>query len=111
MTDNHPITPPPELVREWHQSAAGIHFRPYGYSEYIAAQAAQWGADQQLNADCEWLTDQCLHLDGSYLRAAMRPKSPSLKEQALEAQQRMWNGESTHGDWQLIRRALEQLDD
>jgi hypothetical protein len=32
-----------------------------------------------------------------------------LKEQALEAQQRMWDGTSNHDDWNLIRRALEAL--
>ena len=109
MSQQHPITPPPELVREWHQSAAGIHFRPYGYSEYIAAKAAQWGADQELEACVKWIAYHPPVPDD--LRTARRPKPPSLKEQALEAQQRMWNGESTHGDWQLIRRALEQLDD
>ena len=109
MSQQHPITPPPELVREWHQSAAGIHFRPYGYSEYIAAKAAQWGADQELEACVKWIAYHPPVPDG--LRTARRPKPPSLKKQALEAQQRMWNGESTHGDWQLIRRALEQLDD
>lgn len=44
------------------------------------------------------------------LYATRRPK-PSLKEQALAAQQRMWDGGVTHADWELIRRALEQLDD
>jgi len=56
-----PITPPPELVREWHQSAAGIHFHPYGYSEYIAAKAARWGYDQaikELEAFLEKENDQ-----------------------------------------------------
>ena len=110
MTDQHPITPTPELVREWHQSAAGIHFHPYGYSEYIAAKAAQWGADRELEECCHQLRLQGFDAVND-LRATRRPKPPSLKEQALEAQQRMWNGESTHGDWQLIRRALEQLDD
>ena len=110
MTDQHPITPPPELVRQWHQSAAGIHFHPYGYSEYIAAKAAQWGSDQELEACCKWLPKMS-PWSADDLRRHRRPKPPSLKEQALEAQQRMWNGESTHGDWQLIRRALEQLDD
>ena len=110
MTGTFPITPPPELVREWHQSAAGIHFHPYGYSEYIAAKAAQWGSDQELEACCKWLPKMS-PWSADDLRRHRRPKPPSLKEQALEAQQRMWNGESTHGDWQLIRRALEALDD
>ena len=120
-----PITPPPELVREWHQSAAGIHFHPYGYSEYIAAKAAQWGADRELEMCIEvlggqWEWDVLSQCTGwkefrdqseDILRAARRPKPPSLKEQALEAQQRMWDGTSNHDDWNLIRRALEQLDD
>ena len=110
MTDQHPITPPPELVREWHQSAAGIHFHPYGYSEYIAAKAAQWGSDQELEACCKWLPKMS-PWSADDLRRHRRPKPPSLKEQALAAQQRMWDGTSNHDDWNLIRRALEQLDD
>ena len=110
MTGTFPITPPPELVREWHQSAAGIHFHPYGYSEYIAAKAAQWGSDQELEACCKWLPKMS-PWSADDLRRHRRPKSPSLKEQALEAQQRMWNGTSNHDDWNLVRRALEALDD
>ena len=110
MTDQHPITPPPELVRQWHQSAAGIHFHPYGYSEYIAAKAAQWGSDQELEACCKWLPKMS-PWSADDLRRHRRPKPPSLKEQALAAQQRMWDGTSNHDDWNLIRRALEQLDD
>jgi hypothetical protein len=34
-TEQHPITPPPELVQQWNQNAIGTHFRPYGYSDYI----------------------------------------------------------------------------
>ena len=108
MTDQHPITPPPELVRQWHQSAAGIHFHPYGYSEYIAAKAAQWGSDQELEACCKWLPKMS-PWSADDLRRHRRPKPPSLKEQALAAQQRMWDGTSNHDDWNLIRRALEQL--
>ena len=110
MSDQHPITPTPELVREWHQSAAGIHFHPYGYSEYIAAKAAQWGSDQELEACCKWLPKMS-PWSADDLRRHRRPKPPSLKEQALAAQQRMWDGTSNHDDWNLIRRALEALDD
>ena len=38
-----------------------------------------------------------------------RPKPLSLAKEALEAQQRLWDGKSTHDDWHLIRRALEKL--
>jgi hypothetical protein len=84
MTNQHPITPPPELVREWNQDAIGTHFEPYGYSEFIAARAAAWGADCELDACCEWLSNEVLCESNvhRFLRAARRPKPPSLKEQA-----------------------------
>jgi hypothetical protein len=45
--------------------------------------AARWGADQELEACCEWTQGyaEC----GDSLRLARRPKPPSLKEQALAA--------------------------
>ena len=78
MTQEHPITPPPELVQQWWD---GTHGALYEY-EAVATQAARWGADQQLNADCEWLHRRCLISGAEELRAAMRPKPPSLAEQA-----------------------------
>lgn len=79
--------------------------------EYARAVLARWGADQELEACCEWLQDPDLNVDTYKLRAARRPKPPSLKEQALEAHQRMWNVAATREDHELVRRALEQLDD
>jgi hypothetical protein len=109
----HPITPPPELVREWNQEATGTHFEPYGYSEFIATRAAQWGSDQELEACCEYIEQWVPSIDGldpsKCLRAARRPKPPSLKEQAFEAQQRLMTGAWRAEDWQLIDRALEAL--
>jgi hypothetical protein len=85
----------------------------WAYEQHIATRAAQWGADQELEA--------CLRLveiDGGedaydfarYIRAARRPKPPSLKEQALEALDRM-DQFPTADDQHIIRRALEQLND
>jgi hypothetical protein len=66
----------------------------------------------ELKACCEWLECNYNYPQVNHpLRAASRPKPPSLKEQALAAQQRMWDGTSNHDDWNLIRRALEQLPD
>ena len=72
MTNQHPITPPPELVREWTQNR--------GYScadelwDYLAAQAAQWGADRELEACCEWLVRNYNYPEaGNPLRTARRP--------------------------------------
>jgi hypothetical protein len=84
------LNPPPELVQQWHQEAAGTHFKPFGYSEFIAARAAQWGADQELKACCEWVGQWCGRWpDGTRpegeLLAARRPKPPSVKEEAFKA--------------------------
>ncbi len=110
MTD-HPMTPPPELVRQWTTSFDC----PEAWGpkdQWIASKAAQWGADEELKAVCQLLfSDPSVTYTLSDIRAARRPKPPSLKEQALAAQQRMWDGGSTHEDWQLIRRALEALPD
>jgi hypothetical protein len=54
MMKTNPITPPRELVREWY----GSEDCPDGanaLANYLCTQAAQWGADQELEACCEWL--------------------------------------------------------
>jgi hypothetical protein len=86
--------------------------------EDLATRAAQWGADQELEACCEWLVSEGWfkyeHEAVEDLRAARRPKPPSLKEQALQALAEADLG-STEAEWSqrfdTIRRALEQLDD
>ena len=112
----HPITPPSELVQQW-VTEAWNEGTPAKFSlsaVHIATESARWGADQELEACCEWLGELDLvgqDFCGRNLRAARRPKAPNLKEEALAAQQRMWNGTSNHDDWNLVRRALEALDD
>jgi hypothetical protein len=82
----HPITPPRELVMEWVNNHYGgkVHRDLGGVELSIAAQAAQWGADQELEACCErlrgeydWGLAAALRLD-----AARRPNPPTLAEQA-----------------------------
>ena len=112
-TNNHPITPPPELVRQWMERTE-YDEHTWFYESYIAEQAARWGADQELEACCEWTYRQFkLGLQWSKdLRAARRPKPPSLKEQALQALAELaaeCYGNTDKPD--TIRRALEQLDD
>jgi hypothetical protein len=110
----HPITPPPELVQQWVAEIwhEGTPVRVSLSDEHIATRAAQWGADQELEACCKWL-------DGvgdlkQQLRAARRPKPPSLKEQALMA---LEDGDIGPGasltpvEVCIIRRALEALPD
>ena len=111
MSQQHPITPPPELVREWAQNR--------GYScadelwDYLAAQAAQWGADQELEACCMWLkTALASPLWVKELCAARRPKPPSLKKQALAViENSAICDHLSPQDETILRLALEQLDD
>jgi len=108
MTQQHPLTPPPELVQEWYDDK----------TDYFAdmIRAAQWGADQELEACCELLVQQGFDVVDD-LRAARR-KPPSLKKQALEALRHAPGPDQpnpitllTADEHALIRRALEQLDD
>jgi len=89
MTDY--TVPPRELMEQW-ASEKSYDERDWLYEFHIATRAAQWGADQQLAEDAKWLDHNALnepHLRitpvGELLKEAMRPKPPSLKEQALEA--------------------------
>ena len=118
MTDPT-ITPPPELVQQWkrtapHQSNEHEHYH------YITLCAAQWGADQELEACCEWLDYNCPSVGAHHLRNDRRPKPPSLKEQALA----LLDPSNTYGsitqeeeyrisvaNAEIIRRALEALPD
>jgi hypothetical protein len=104
MTDQHPITPPPELLQQWINEEDGLT------AGHIATQAAQWGADMELEACCEWLVRNYNYPKaGNPLRATRRPKPPSLKEQALESVKRFELGQDELSDLACIRRALEAL--
>jgi len=118
MTNQHPITPPPELVQQWVTEIwhEGTPVRVALSDEHIATRAARWGADQELETCCEWLHHDYPNIGANALRAARRPKPPSLKEQALK--ELAWV--SKHLDMPLhnhcnaihtIHQALEQLDD
>ena len=114
MTSQHPITPPPELVQEWWEQADQYQDDPRTYLDYVATEAAQWGADLELKACCEWLHWQNLATHAELipsLRAARRPKPPSLKKQALMAINAIDAGTDKLGDSDIIRRALEALPD
>jgi hypothetical protein len=118
MTDQHPIpSPPPELVQQWDGHGKSRN----DAAQILATQAAQWGADQELEACCEWF----LSTFGGHaswvdeLRAARRPKPASLKEQALAAlgwlsiEPCLINGvdvnAAVRAKYDTIRKALEAL--
>jgi hypothetical protein len=117
MTQQHPITPPPELMSKWcYEDGEEIKSSPRWFFS-VCAKAAQWGADQELEA-CLRLVEIDAGEDAydfaRYIRAARRPKPPSLKEQALAAlDDAIMRGDCiTISDaLPTIRRALEQLND
>ena len=121
MTDNnHPITPPTDLVIDWRLDPGYIECTEKvtmvtmttGRLQYIATQAARWGADQELEACCECIQSYRNFLLAEDLRDARRPKPPSLKEQALQELDPLKADATTHGlgfNATAIRRALESL--
>ena len=108
----HPLTPPPELVQQWRNAAP-----PLGLNreKWIATQAARWGADQELEACMEWMWSQFHDMTqwADELRAARRPKPPSLVEQALAELDQIPThdneGRTVGGDVSIIRAALDRL--
>jgi hypothetical protein len=74
MTNQHPITPPWELVQQWVAEIwhEGTPVRVALSDEHIATRAAQWGADQELEACVGWL-DRNGYFDSAHDLGAARP--------------------------------------
>ena len=113
MSNHSPITPPTELVQQWENRI----FDEQENVDVLLIEAYKAGADQELEACCEWLREfhQSKRPGGTEnLRRSRRPKPPSLKEQALEQLRRVnavLQFQATGGETSVIRRALEALDD
>jgi hypothetical protein len=128
---DHPVKVPAELVKEWMANAKGLDF-PDEWGIYVAAKAAQWGADEQLYEVNDWIrysgsypkTDirwelDILQLDrlGRELWQAMRPKPPSLAEQGIAVVRQLKNlgsavdleGEETKRELNVLEEALNRL--
>ena len=111
MTEQHPITPPDELLDQW---ASEFWYTPAkipdgSSSRYIAIKAAQWGADQELDACCDWLLGETEQSCINELRAARRPKPKSLAEEALGLLNEGPVSDLLDHEVDTIRRALEHL--
>lgn len=101
--EQHPITPPLDLVQIWANDAIGPD-----YEQRIAIQAARWGADMELDACCSWVEvyAEC----GGSLRAARRPKPPSLKEKASQIVDCLIEGDCLNDDDAItLRQVVESL--
>ena len=109
----HPLTPPPKLLQQWANEAIAPDGIPTEakWQRKFATLAAQWGADQELEACCEWFIRDWTDVEtADKLRAARRPKPLSLAEEALEAWERQMDShEETDADMDTIRLALERL--
>jgi hypothetical protein len=84
----------------------------YDHAFRIAQLAYAKGADVQLKACCDWVRDgnglmNGFHKQADDMRADLRPKPPTLKEQALAAARIEVNPHGKNGA--LIMRALEAL--
>jgi hypothetical protein len=105
--EQHPITLPDEICAKLLGSG-----KPF-YEQL--KEAARWGADQELEACCEWFrefykTESWGKCDLEHFRAARRPKPPSLKERALsETAAAVAGGNITPERGAIIRLALEEL--
>ena len=109
VIDPHPAIPPADQLKKWEDK----WFDEEEHPDVLLIQAFQAGADQELEACCEWFqefykTQFWVKHDLKHFRAARRPKPPSLKEQALR---RLDYVTAFGDDKDIIRRALEQLDD
>jgi hypothetical protein len=87
---DHPVKVPTELVKEWMESTCFLDCNGNYHDDLdqrIANKAAQWAADQELEECIKWFD---VHIPGyelvaDRLRAARRPKPPTLAEQGMEA--------------------------
>lgn len=95
------ITSPLELVQQWASESLA--------TQNLCNRAAQWGAEQELEACCQYLDARQPTYVSKGLRTARRPKSLSLKEQALQEVDALEGMGTCNVD--TIRRALERLDD
>ena len=118
---DHPVRVPEELVKEWMAEFYGTPTFIGEVTTGIADRAAQWGADQELEACCEWLLqERIFSTDSDYLfqlRTARRPKPPSLAEQGIAVVRQLKNlgsavdleGEETKRELNVLEEALNRL--
>jgi hypothetical protein len=82
MTESYPV-PPPELVEQWLSEHYGaVSVAPGAATSHVATKAAKWGADQELEACCEWV--RTTHFIGLAYRSSRSPPSPPPQAVELE---------------------------
>jgi hypothetical protein len=107
--NNSQLTPPLELVHQWTSFACEEEDGESWNS--IATQAAQWGADQELEATLSLM--ETLNIRGvDYIRNARRPKPLTLAEQVTaKLDDAVMRGDciTTTDAMPLLRAAIKRL--
>jgi hypothetical protein len=107
---DHPVKVPPELFTEWLIEAmekTSLNAKPGTVAAIMADKAAQWGADQELEACCKYLQSEIGPLEAARFRATRRPTPSALAEQGLAA---LETGCSLTDDGiDIIKAALQRL--
>lgn len=119
MTQEHPITPPPELVNKIFGDALRGSNGQHDYELRLIHAAYAAGADQELEACKQAIVDQDWFAVPKHrlveLHNVRRPKPSSLKAQALAELEEIMDElhEATGSGFtaSALRRALEALDD
>ena len=78
MTNQHPLTPPDELLEKWYLTAK------FGNCRNALTFAYRAGADQELEACVEWLDQSTVGM-ADLLREYRRSEPPTLKERIAAA--------------------------
>ena len=108
MTDNHSTTPPPELFKQWEDDILNERENVDVVLDCAWKNGYRAGADQELEACCEWLIANDNPRWAVALQEGRRPKPPSLAEEALEAIDEE-QADITLVNYKVIRAALERL--
>ena len=125
MTNPDLTTPPEKLFAKWEDDILNERENVDVVLDCAWKNGFSAGADQELEACCEWVNTWCTPrylrdpskwggppVSADVLRTARRRKPPSLKEQALAALNVIEDEMlGPTNEEKLIRRALEALDD
>ena len=116
---DHPAKVPPELVASLRNSVPhGIRNAVVSRELWLINSAYAAGADQELEACCEWLRSKdILEPAIDALRSARRPKPPTLAEQGLAVVRQLKNlgsvvdleGAETKQQLNVLEEALNRL--
>ena len=108
----HPVTILADTITEWRTFYRKTYKGNLSEIDYIAANSAQWGADQELEACCEWLSWRISRHMSEQLRATRRPKPQSETDLALTDLEHLLDVAKSSGVFNPpdnIRRCLERL--